>query len=358
MKSPQALIRERERIAPPNTRHTRIYGYVKPHRSGEATIEFWGARTRKGKVMCKCFFKFRTDRDKYFCKDVAHYHSWSYLCPSHICYSFPEAGSMDYMKLIGDTHGHWNYNYISETDKPFLPRYATMLNDFSGTKYKYCGYSHNCGMFVIDYLRFWERHPKAEIISKSGNFRLLTDSFMKRLETQKPFAKYVARYHAAITEHAIGIRDIYKFYRQNRDLNAYVALMREEARRRAEAEAAKLREKYAAYDTAIAKLYERVKDICATYGAYEVVVPQTSADMIEEGIAMHNCVGQCYAPRQGKSDLVIFLHRDGKPCVDIRIDLTTFALVECRAVCNKQADDAAWAVAREVAEMCRMRLAA
>ncbi len=181
---------------------------------------------------------------------------------------------------------------------------------------------------------------------------------MKRLERDKAFAKYVARYHAAITEHEIGIRDIYKFYKESRDLNQYVAAMREERRRREEAELEKEREYYKQYDKAIASLYERVKDICATYGAYEVVVPQTADEMLREGMAMHNCVGKCYAPRQGKQDLCIFLHKDGQACVDIRIDLKTFALMECRAVCNKQADDSAWEVARELAEMCRMRLAA
>ena len=122
--------------------------------------------------------------------------------------------------------------------------------------------------------------------------------------------------------------------------------------------AKKLRERCAEYDKAIMRLYKKVKDICATYGAYEVIVPQTAQEMLAEGEAMHNCIGHCYAPRQGREDLCIFLHKDGKPCVDIRIDLKTFALMECRAVCNKQADDSAWAVARQLAEMCRARLAA
>lgn len=361
MKSPQALIRERVGDALLADRaKTVVFGYVRPHKDGEATLEYWGARKHKGKVRCKCFFKFRTDRDRYKMRDIVYYHGYSSLCPSYLCYHFPEAGSQDYMgKVTDDPQARrWAVDGISNTEKCFLPRFAPILNDWSGTRYKYCGYDHNCGMFAIDYLRFWVKYPKAEILSKAGCFRLLTEPFMKRLDRDKPFAKYVARYHAAITEHAIGIRDIYKFYKENRDLNRWVALLREEEARKAQAEAEKLRKEYAKFNEAISALYEKVKDICATYGAYEVIVPQTAQDMLVEGAAMHNCIGHCYAPRQGIQDLCIFLHKDGKPCVDIRIDLKTFALMECRAVCNKQADDSAWEVAREVAEMCRMRLAA
>ena len=95
-----------------------------------------------------------------------------------------------------------------------------------------------------------------------------------------------------------------------------------------------------------------------TYGAYEVIVPQTSAEMLDEGVAMHNCVGMCYAKHQGETDICIFLHKAGKPCVDIRINLKTFELMECRAVCNKKAPEDAWEVAYKLAEAVRMKLAA
>lgn len=368
MKSPQALIRERVGNALLADRaKTVVFAYVRPRKDGEATIEYWGARKHKGKVKCKCFFKFRTDRDRYDLRDIVYYHGYSSLCPSHLCYHFPEAGSQDYIGRVTDDPQarKWAYDAVSNTEKCFLPRYAPILNDWSGTRYKYCGYDHNCGMFALDYLRFWEKYPKAEILSKAGCFRLLTEPFMKRLERDKPFAKWIARYHAAITEHAYGIRDLYELYRTKRDPNAFNDFMRERERRReaielakAQNAAKKLREEYSQYDRAIMRLYEKVKDICATYGAYEVIVPQTAQEMLAEGAAMHNCIGKCYAPRQGKQDLCLFLHRDGKPCVDIRIDLKTFELMECRAVCNKDAPDDAWEVARELAEMCRMRLAA
>lgn len=370
MKKVEMLIEQREAIMPPANNDMRLYAYVKPLASGEAVIEIWGTQFSryvrdKGKRVTKRFFRFRTDKDKYTTTDTLQYNSWSSLCADHICYSMPESGGRNYHKE-GKYGANWTHllgqtltDRISKTAKGHLPKAIPFLNGFENTKYQYCGFNWRCGWFVMDYLNFWKKHPKAEIISKSGNYRLLTDSFMSRIEQDKSFAKYVARYHTAITEHAIGIKDLYKYYKENRNLEQYVALMREERRRRAEAEMEKLREEYSKYNEAINELYNRVKDICGHYGAYEVIVPQNSADMLAEGIAMHNCVGTNYTSRQGKSDLVIFLHKNGKACVDMRIDLKTLELVECRPICNKgEAEDAAWMLARKVTEAVRMKLVA
>ena len=70
---------------------------------------------------------------------------------------------------------------------------------------------------------------------------------------------------------------------------------------------------------------------------------------IDEGFAMHNCVGKCYASRQGDTAIVIFLHKDGQPCVDVEIDPKTFAIRQCRAVCNHDAEKNHWELARLVA---------
>lgn len=320
----------------------------------------------KGKRVTKRFFRFRTDKDEYTTVDTILYNSWSSLCHDHICYSMPESGGRNYHKEAERKYNDkWTHllgqtltDRISKTAKGHLPKAIPFLNGFENTKYKYCGFNWQCGWFVMDYLNFWKKHPKAEIISKAQCYRLLTDSFMKRLENDKPFAKYVAKYHNAIQEHSIGKKDIYKFYKENRDLNDYVAYLREQTRLRREREAERTKAFYAQYDKTISNLYEKIKDICMTYGAYEVIVPQTSAEMLDEGVAMHNCIGTCYAKLQGVQDICIFLHNGGNPCVDIRINLKTFELMECRAVCNKKAPEDAWEVAHKLAEAVRMKLAA
>lgn len=371
MKKVEMLIEQREAIVPPPNNDIRLYAYVIPLPSGEAAVEVWGTRYSRyvrdhGKRITKRYFRFRTDRDTYTTKDTLQYNSWSPLCADHICYSMPEAGGRNYHREAEKRcGGNWTSllgqtltDRISKTAKGHLPRYIPFLNGFEGTRYKYCGFDWKSGWFFADYLRFWEKYPKAEIISKAQCFHLLSDTFMRRLERDKAFAKYVARYHTAIKEHAIGKGDIYKFYRENRNLDQYGAYLRERERIRLEREAEARKAEQAKHDAQILALYEKVKDICATYGAYEVIVPQTAAEMVDEGTAMHNCIGYCYAQKQGDTDICIFLHRNGKPCVDIRIDLKTFKLMECRAVCNKDAPEDAWTVAKELAEMCRMRLAA
>ena len=372
MKKVEMLIEQREAIVPPPNNNMRLYAYVKPLPSGEAVIEVWGTQFSryvrdKGKRVTKRFFRFRTDRDEYTNKDILLYNSWSSLCADHICYSMPESGGRNYHKQA-ERKGSGKFteylgkeftNYISKTAKGHLPKAIPFLNGFENTKYKYCGFNWQCGWFIMDYLNFWKKHPKAEIISKAQCYQLLTDSFMKRLENDKPFAKYVAKYHNAIQEHSIGKKDIYKFYRENRDLNAYIAYLREQTRLRHEREAEQIKALYAQqYDKRISNLYEKIKDICMTYGAYEVIVPQTSTEMLDEGVAMRNCIGMCYAKQQGDTDICIFLHKGGKPCVDIRISLKTFELKECRAVCNKNAPEDAWEIAHKLAEAVRMKLAA
>lgn len=371
MKKIEMLIEQREAIVPPANNDMRLYAYVVPLPTGEAAVEIWGTKYSRyardrGKRITKRFFRFHTKRDFYTTKDTLRYNSYSSMCPDHICYSMPEGGGRNYHREVEKRFGgDWTSllgqtfrDRISKTAKGHLPKDIPFLNGFENTRYRYCGFDWRSGWFFADYLRFWEKHPKAEILSKAGCFRLLTEPFMKRLERDRQFAKYVAKYHTAIQEHAIGKGEIYRAYRENRDLNAYVAYLREQQRIREERIAAEEKARLAEHDERIFALYEKVKDICATYGAYEVIVPQSSGEMLDEGKAMHNCIGVCYSKAQGKTDICLFLHRDGKPCVDIRIDLKTFKLMECRAVCNKNADEDAWIVAKQVTELVRMRLAA
>ena len=367
MKMEKVILAHEATHAPVNN-DIRLYAYVRPHKNREATVEIWGAmyHKRNAKFVAKKFFAFRTDRDTYAMRDTLQYNSWSTMCHDHICYTFPEAGGRDYhreaeRKYGGDwksLKGKWLKDRISKTADGHLPRYVQFLNGWEDTKYKYCGYDWKSGFFFAEYLALWRKHPKAEILSKMGCYQLLTDRFLKRLDTDKPFAKYVCKYNDAIRRHAMKPMEIYKAFKDGTDLTRYVQMLEAREAERQAAEAAKQRKDYEKYDAAIAKLYERLKDIFGTYGAFEVVVPQNSCEMLKEGEAMHNCIGKCYAPRQGETDICLFLHKDGKPCVDIRINVETFQLMECREVCNKQADDSAWEVAREVAEQVRLRLAA
>lgn len=370
MNEVEMLIEQREAVHAPANNSMRLYAYVRPFANGEAAVEVWGTqfhRRRKGSPrVCKKFFVFRTDRDTYKTRDTLQYSSWSRMVHDHICYSFPEAGGADCYATARSTvggeweslRGVWQKGRVSKTSDAHLPCYVSFLNGWEATKYRYSGYDARCGIFFMRYMALWGRFPKAEIISKMGCYQLLDEKFLARLDTDKPFAKYVYKYNDAIRRHAMSPADIYKAYKRGEDLTRYAQMLeaREAARQAAQAE--KERKEYEKYDKAIAKLYEQLKDICGTYGAFEVVVPKNSYEMLKEGVAMHNCIGKCYAPRQGDTDICLFLHKDGKPCIDIRIELKTLKLVECREVCNKNANEAAWITANEIAEAVRTRLAA
>lgn len=369
MKNPMTLIREREVEHPPLSNDIRLYTYVRPLKNGHATIEVWGTRNHKGRkgnpLVGKCFYKMRTDTMKLKCRDVLWYSSWSCAAHDHVCYSFPEGGGTDYYEaayrrtggFIRECRGKWGMVDMDDNSE-LIPTFVPMLNGWEGTKFKYCGFNPNCGMFVLDYLALWEKHPKAEILSKMGCFYLLTDEFLRRLDKDKPFAKYVAKFNHAIRQHNFTPTTLFALYERGSDLNRMTEEMNEMRRRDMARAKSKTYARYLKYDRAINALYHSIKEICGTYGAYEVIVPANSTEMLDEGERMHNCIGKCYAPKQGKKDICLFLHRNGKPCVDIRIDLKTFKLMECRAVCNKNAPEDAWDVAKHMAELVRERLAA
>ena len=123
---------------------------------------------------------------------------------------------------------------------------------------------------------------------------------------------------------------------------------REELRRKKEREEAERKELENRAER-ISALFKTLKSICGKYGAYEVIVPKSEQEMVREGKRMHNCVGHCYPMRQGVDSIVVFFHKNGKACVDVDIDPRTFKVVQCRAVCNKEADKSAHELAKRIA---------
>lgn len=361
MQTAMQLISERERLAPPLSNRVRLYTFVRPRANGEATVEVWGAmnnKNRKGApIMGKCFYKFRTESKTYRIRDVLWYSSWSVAAHDHLCYSMHDCGGTDYYRESArrcgggemSGKGKWLTNRICKDQMHFLPTGATMLNGWEGTKYRYCAYDANCGMSVMEYLALWKKYPQAEILSKMGCFTLIDEDFLARVSSDRDFAKYVAKNQHGIREHSFTYKELNRLYRKRINANDYARHIREEQERREAAALKREMAKYRQYDIAIGKLYERIKAICGQYGAYEVIVPKNSEDMLAEGKAMHNCIGKCYAASQGKANICLFLHRDGKPCVDVRIDAKTYKVVECRAVCNKEAEKDAWALAWNLA---------
>lgn len=369
MKNPKTLIREREGANPPVSNRIRFYTYVRPLKNEEATVEVWGAmnhRTRKGHpLVMKKFLTFRTDRMTFKMRDMLWYSSWSVMAHDHLMVDFKEAGLQDIFArayhLVGGEFMSLRGKDITlqrGTDDDKFIVSGEMLNGWEGTKYRYCAYDSRCNMDVMEYLDLYREFPMAEMMSKTGNYQLLHRGFLTHLRDNKEFARYVGKHRVSITEHAMTFHQILDGFFKGANIDAYEKFMRDAERARANAVRERITQKVSRNDARIFALYERIKDICGRYGAYDVVCPMDSKEMLAEGDSMHNCIGKCYSQYQGTKYACLFLRKDGKPCVDIRIDLKTFKVIECRAVCNKNAPKNAWTVATEVAARIQERMAA
>lgn len=367
MKTPKTLIREYEATHTRFDASFRLYAYVRPRKNREANIEIWGARINKKRkgcpLMMKKYFVFHTDSNKYELRDVVRYTSYSQMVHDHLIYHNSDMGGRNMSHIIGKKWvGKWDYNYVSNTPHAYLPNYCVMLNGFEGTNYKYCAFDSASGLSVIEYINLYKDFPIAEIISKSKNFQLLTRSFLKHCAEDKKFASFVAKNHYQISLHHMTASNIETAFKRGKTCEDYIKKLIDA--RNAKAEKARLeyerveRERrenemkaMRKWDKKIRALYNRIKDICGTYGCFEVEVPKSSADMYAESEAMHNCIGRCYTSNHATGhDTIIFLRKDGKPCVDLRINPETMEIVECRYTCNKDAmqDESVMVYAREV----------
>ena len=83
-----------------------------------------------------------------------------------------------------------------------------------------------------------------------------------------------------------------------------------------------------------------------------VVLPMNVKQLIDEGNAMHNCIGGMgYDERivNGKS-LIVFLYKDGKPFVDIEIDREHWTVRQCYTKCNHNPEEKVNAFAKLIAD--------
>lgn len=360
----------------------RLYGYVRPIRNGEAGYEIYAAANSRNKgrpLMTKCIYRMRTDKpDNWMIRDCIEYHSWSQMCHDHIIVDFHEHGGptrRDFEKMHvrgGYKRGEWTKAKCDrlETGRldAMLPIAPVMLNGFAGTKYQYCAYTARTGLAFADYLHLYGITPKVELLAKAELWQLLTVDICEFLNRNPRFGKFLAKHWQ---EAKLNYWTPYRAKREYARLDPVCAeevrkAKREEAERRKAVAEAKRRKEIAAekrkakkHDKAIRELYERVKDICATYGAYEVEIPANSAAMLDEGEAMHNCIGKIHAPLVAKGEeLCLFFRKDGKPCVDVAISLKTYKVKEIRAVCNLDAPMDARELADRLADEVKIRLAA
>ena len=371
MKTAKTMIREWEKTHPLNFFQT--FTYVRPRKNGEATVEVWGAcrhkRRKTNDLVMKKFYVFKTERKTHYHRDILIVDNWSTVAGGpHIAYDKRFCGGRDVFHYVwNQVGGEWEDvrgKWLLATNDQLLPNYGVMLNGFENTRYKYCAYTTRGGMSVMDYLALWKEFPQIEIFSKMGCYRLFDRDFLAKCRDDKEFAKFVFKNRTFISEHSMSPSAIRGAFRRHMNCCDYEkwkidSYMERIARIEAEKERKRL-----ATDKAYARavrlekkrilaLYEKLKSICGQYGAYEVIVPKTKEEMIAEGNAMHNCIGHMYASRQGRDAICLFLHKDGKPFVDIEISPMNYSVIQVRLVCNENAGSVEWEIARKLAERIR-----
>lgn len=115
------------------------------------------------------------------------------------------ARDMDYTYIAGyQTYWYNENNGIKETspwvaieDKYFNPMSDYVcLERLESTPYKYSGYKQcsEQGIDVLEYLRTWIAHPKAELLMKAGiGWLCKSKRIINRCEMDKPFIKFIRR---------------------------------------------------------------------------------------------------------------------------------------------------------------------
>lgn len=106
-------------------------------------------------------------------------------------------------------------------------------------------------------------------------------------------------------------------------------IRREDERKRAEEQA----KRAAAANTSYIKSHKKFFGIMIVGKGITIVPLKTTQEFLEEGKAMHHCVGGYYT----KNDSLVLSARDskGKRLETIEISLKTFEIVQSRGVCNK-----------------------
>lgn len=402
MKKQEKLIREYYESRGITHGSPLLFSYFTKNRGGREVVEYWAAkygrvRGKDGKdVVAKLVMRFSPDTNRYAASgSVIRYRTWSVMVPDHLNFDFHKevAGSRDYSKFYGCEGAGGNalcsrLGWRGEV----MPTSEIPLNGCGDGKYRYCKYAFkdaatcegNGRSFrywgrnpygnLPDFLRKFNLNPRAmEMFAERGLVKFMKDEFLVRLRDDVPFAKWY-RSHAlatldrTITQiYSMARKDIGKtcweicrneerrlerIRRRRLERLRMARQEREEERRRIEAEK---REKVERMNRArrIKRLYEKLKSICRAYGAYEVRVPKSEREMRAEGERMHNCIGKNYPSRQGVNAIVVFLWKNGKPCVDIEVDPSTFDVVQCRRVCNNDALESERKIAGEVAKEIR-----
>lgn len=359
---------------------TRWYSTVHPRRNGEARVLTWAVKTYEGKPLVMLAAEYNTDGSANHVSGRclvnnftnAKVFNWlDYGGRSHVAVWSDVDGCRD----------EWleAYDHVFGKGHEF---YGTFLNGLEGTRYRYSAWELT-DMRLSDYLDCYAVSPMSELLAKAGLTRWLTPSHVARLVKSPPLARFLARNAAdlravppsivqreyarrgeradvsemaalaelspyGLTNIGIAPRRVWEWMRRNGvtgpELRHHVDNLRE-LRKATDYEPHVLPHDWAAYSVAIDQRAQEAREAAAerereivrrarieareavdrmverglVRKRCSVVIPQSETELVAEGNAMTNCVGD-YWPRlrSGACDL-FFVRRDGKPYIDVEV---------------------------------------
>lgn len=350
------LIKEHETFIGHVSKAPRMYAKITPQKNGEFSYDIYACANRRkdDELIIKNVFSVNSNGIKFKCRDIVYIDNFCKLFKPHWAVDYRESRrGRRYMDMMNKEYGQWDVFFAGhkEWKDVFIPT-AYLLNDFDGTKYKYCGYRYDSGMNICKYLYFWRKYPKIELLSKTGLFKLMTEDALKVIDNNKQLCKWLSKHINEARSKSWKLNQLLFHYNKDVRNNDYKRIMNElkiqkkEAEKRAEMRAIRRRKiELRRFDKQILALYERIKDICGRHGCYDVYVPQKSSEIVDEGKAMHNCLSN----HAKGTEILVFLRKEGKPYIDMSISLQTFKVTECRMVCNALCKDDDRILADEIA---------
>lgn len=414
-----------------HTNVTRYYNAVVPTSNGECRIDTYAVKTRNrrtGELAVKKVARYYSDRNRYYVRDII-VNNFTHAYLTNWC---NEPFGRKHQAVWEDVDAHiGTWGYCDRDKDGVINLGGDYLNWFEGTRYEHCGYSASSGMHFIDYAECYNISRGVEFLGKSGLWKLVTPSFVRKLSDNRDlfnffrthmneirqqschggffsaysiseilhayrhgetlsdarlavharhaFRGYYGRRHIPNTVDRLallkwciknGITEIeYERYASyvaasGEDITAFGVTMprnfrtaleayeerahREELRRRTEEDRLRARERKA-FNSGIKSVAEAFAMLSRLKRhGLTVVLPMSVQSLIIEGNAMRNCIGKMGYDEKivNGSSLVVFLHKDGKPFVDIEIDRKRWTVRQCYARHNQNPEAKVSAFAR------------
>lgn len=189
---------------------TRWYSTIHPRRNGEARIRTWAVKTWKGKPLIFLAAEYNTDGS-------TNHVSGRCLINNYIhapAFNWLDYGGKKHLAVWSDVdtgRDGWYKDYPHQFGKG-TEFHGKLLNNFANTRYQYFAYEKSHKR-ITDFIDLCRQSPKTELIIKAGLLNWLTPSAIRKLDTNKPLARFVARNAARLKEASVRSTEyIYRRY--------------------------------------------------------------------------------------------------------------------------------------------------